>query len=472
MTCPEVIRALVPLGLTLLLSACVTPPEDELADPRPEPPAGPTYRVEDGAVRNRDGEALFLRGVNLSQVSKYGPDYRYPLTLDDAAIMLEHGFNSVRLLTLWEAIMPRGPGRVDQEYLDELTHQVWMLESMGLLVVVDMHQDLWGPPFGDGAPEWTCPEEIRRGYEPSSPWWSNYTTPQVTGCFDLFWESSELQDHFIEAWTAAAGAVCRHRNVVGFDLLNEPWPGSALGDPRFDNEVLFPFYLRVIDAIDEVCPGRVFFVEPLITFSLGLSDPLELPEDARDRVVLAPHHYPTDVHEPGEGYQGDLAELEERFLGLFDEILESGQPVWIGEWGGMTTNPRFDQYVQDTSEIFLRHFVGSALWEYSRGATSFSLLSPDGTFREAFQSFRQMPTPTTLPEIPERVEPDWEERELLVRVRCRAGARVSLVIPGSGQATCAAEPEDALWTRPALPAFFNARCRRDETVTLRCRAER
>ena len=57
-----------------------------------------------------------LRGVNLSNRSKYSPDHLYPLEPSDLAMLRESGLNSVRLLTFWEAVMP-GPDVVDVPYL-------------------------------------------------------------------------------------------------------------------------------------------------------------------------------------------------------------------------------------------------------------------------------------------------------------------------------------------------------------------
>jgi endoglycosylceramidase len=456
----------VVVGLVTGLAACTAQPADDPPGSRPEP----LFRVEGGAIATGDGEVVFLRGINLSQESKDEP-FLYPLELEDAGRMLAHGFNTVRFLTVWEAVMPRGPHAIDDRYLEDVVAQVWALESMGLFVVMDMHQDLWGPPFGDGAPEWACPEEVRAGYEPQSPWWRNYSSPQVTGCFDRFWSDEALQDRFIEAWTAVASAVCSHDNVVGFDLLNEPWPGTAFGSPSFENDVLYPFYLRAMDAIETVCPGRVYFLEPLFTYSLGLSDPIELPDAVRDRVVMSPHYYPPEVHEPGVGYQGDAGTLEAAVLALLDDMLDQGYPVWIGEWGGLTDNPGFDAYVRDASDVFLRHFVGSALWEYSEGATGFSLLDREGDERQVYRSLREVPTPTRVPAVPDVIVPRNDDAALELRFRCSPDRRVSIVIPGRGEASCRAEPEAGLYVVPALPGFFDAHCVAGGDVTLTCRAE-
>ena len=58
----------------------------------------------------------------------------------------------------------------------------------------------------------------------------------------------------VDAWVAVAEAVCPLEGVVGFDHINEPWSGSELLNPDFDNDVLMPFYREVMAGIDAVCP--------------------------------------------------------------------------------------------------------------------------------------------------------------------------------------------------------------------------
>ena len=426
------------------------------------------FGVAGGAIRDETGEALLLRGLNVSQVSKDIEGHLYPLTADDVSLILRRGFNSVRLLTFWEAVMPEGPGLIDEGYVEGFADQVGLFAEGGVAVVVDMHQDLWGRPFGDGAPEWACPEEIREGYVPVEPWWHNYMSPQVNGCFDTFWADPDLQSDLIDAWVAVAAAVCDRGEVVGFDPMNEPWPGSELGSPGFDNETLMGFYTQVMDAVESVCPGRVFFLEPTLAYELGLTDALEIPASVRDRVVLAPHFYPTMVHEPGAGYDGDADALEQTLLYSYGAFIEQGTPLWIGEYGGITTNPNFDLYFDDVSTIFSSHFIGSALWEYSEGATSFSFLSQDGEPRDAFASAARVPVPSVLPDCPLSVDVDAAAGELAVTFTCSPDRRVSLLLPEEGPDTCSITPDDAIETDEPLPWTFSGRCAADDQVTITC----
>jgi endoglycosylceramidase len=401
------------------------------------------YRVEDGVLVDSDGLALYLRSINVHESAKYHQDYIIPLNPDEISIIKDSGFNSVRLLTHWEAVMP-GPGQVDRDYLQVYSDEVSKLTAAGLLVVVDMHQDVWGDPFGNGAPAWACPDELKEGYTPVSPWWMNYFEPQVEACFDLFWSDESLQDDFAAAWQEVAALVCDNPDVVGFDLINEPWPGSGLSDSTFDDKILYRFYRRIMNAIEEVCPGRVFFLEPSRGYDFGLIDPIEFDEVDRRRVVLAPHFYPPAVHEPGREYDGDAAALEEGWLSLYQTYLDQGVPMWFGEFGGITSNPGFDVYMQHMTALFYKHFTGSALWAFSYGDEGFSLLDSAGVRKPVFDPACSVPTPVRVPSPPGTMAPDFETPGLTLAFECRRGRKLEVRLPAGYDWTFLPDPADLL----------------------------
>src|SRR6185503_4615431 len=108
------------------------------------------------------------------------------------------GMNSIRFLIIWAAIEPE-KGVYDASYLDAVAERMDWARDAGLSVVLDMHQDLYGEGFqGDGAPRWTCDEAHYAAYTPTENWTLNYLDPEMIACFDQFWASSELRDHFAE----------------------------------------------------------------------------------------------------------------------------------------------------------------------------------------------------------------------------------------------------------------------------------
>jgi len=67
--------------------------------------------------------------------------------------------NSIRFLMTWAAIEPQ-KGVYDDAYLDAVATRIEWAKAANLLVVLDMHDDVYGEGFvkggGDGAPMWTC----------------------------------------------------------------------------------------------------------------------------------------------------------------------------------------------------------------------------------------------------------------------------------------------------------------------------
>lgn len=460
---PRLLLAL-PLALVLPLG-CQTPPETAA------PPAR-HYRVADGQMRDSQDHVLLFRGINLSGAAKTAPDHLFPLTGADVDRLLRSGVNQVRLLTFWKAITPDPPpAPPDLNYLTAFADQARRLADAGIYVVIDMHQDLWGVPFEPhGAPDWACPPEITEGYAPKSPWWLNYTTPQVQGCFDRFWGDLTLQAELTTAWTAVAQAVCDNDRVVGFDLFNEPYPGSNLFDADWDNHTLLPFYERLMDALEAVCPGRIFFLEPSAAYVLGVALPMELPDRIRDRAVFAGHFYPQSVHEPGTpGYDGDASVLADQALRVFGPYLEAGVPIWNGEWGGITTNPGFALYVRDYQEWLTRVNASSALWDYGSSDGGFAFLDAAGARKPVFDTAFASPALTRLPSPPE-VTPEYGARALTARFTCRRHREVTVLLP-TAACTCDATPADALDAPLVGPGFSTAACRDTEPMELGCHCE-
>ena len=452
------------------LSAPDTSPDtapDTMADVTP--PTAPGYHVIGETMRTPAGDVLFLRGVNLSGRAK-GAE-KHLIDVDDALIdeLLSDGVNSVRFLTFWDAVMPDVPGEIDETYLAALRARVEALDAAGIFIVMDVHQDLWGHPFaGHGAPSWVCPEHLTYGYESQSPWWSNYLSKQITACFDHFWGSAALQTRYAEMMAAVAGATCDLPRVVGFDIMNEPWPGSHLPDPGFDNDLLMPFYIKVLEAVEETCPGKLHFFEPSGAFTFGLAGPMIVPEELRDRVVIAPHFYPPYVHEPdGGGYGGDSEAHEELLLDLegdWGAYLDMGVALWCGEYGGMSTSNNFDAYFQHLHTFFTEHFVSSALWDHYESDGGFAFLDAAGDLKDELSPVFRHPLPTLLPSKPTVFDADWVGGTLDLEFKCRvAGVFAVLLTDG-----CTCVVPDGMSDTEAIPNHAAWTCDGDEVITVNC----
>jgi endoglycosylceramidase len=432
------------------------------------------YRVENGAMVDAEDAHLYFRGMNVANAAKGTEDHLVDITDEDIAIFKENGIRQARLLTFWKAITPDEPGVVDEAYLDKFLERVKKLTDNDIYVVIDMHQDLWGAPFvNHGAPTWACPEELQAGYEAQSPWWSNYTSEQVSGCFDHFWESPTLQDNFASAWVAMAEKVCGEDKVLGFDLMNEPYTGQDHMTASFDNEYLMGLYEMLMEKIDTVCGDRLYFVEPSELAQLGLADPMVFPTRFKDRMVYAGHFYPSYVHESdGGGYDGDKDALRHIFMRHFEYYINENIPVWVGELGGYTSSANFDVYLQDLYGLFHEYGFSSAWWDYSKSDGGFSFLSEAGSVKSVFEPVFGTPHPLSFPS-PISVTPFFESSDLTVSFQCVEGKRIQVAVPHVG-CSCAHNPVGqmgALETSISDTLVWDVACEKDGETTLTCSCE-
>jgi len=426
------------LLLCLTLAACAPDrdPSDVAPDRDPSDVASPArgYHVTGNAMRDPYGDVLFLRGVNLSGRAKGAAGHLIPVDDELIAELRRDGVDSVRFLTFWDAVTPTSPQAVDHDYLSGLRERVERLSDAGIYVIIDVHQDLWGHPFSaHGAPGWACPDDLKEGFEYHSPWWSNYLTGQISSCFDHFWDSETLQAHYAAMLAEVAAVTCDVPRVVGFDIMNEPWPGSRLPDPAFDNDILLPFYIEVLEVVEKICPGKIFFFEPSGAFTFGLADAMQIPGDLLDRVVVAPHFYPPYVHEPERGgYRGTPEARGELYADLYDDwgaYLDMGVALWCGEYGGMTQSPNFDLYMQDLFDFFLEHFVSSAYWDHAYGDGGFDFLDAAGDLKDVFVPVFRTPWPTLIPDVPTSLTADWTARTLSLQAPCRQNGALHWWLP-------------------------------------------
>src|SRR5262249_17870007 len=146
-------------------------------------------------------------------------------------------------------------------YLASFAGTVKMLAAHGLLVLVDLHQDGWGPTLGDdGFPDWMT---VTHGATDTHTTFPGYyvTNPAIQAAFQSLWDDDSdangvaLQDDAAQVWSAYAGAVVKNRSVLGYDLLNEPWPGttwvlcvSSAGCPTQD-VALSTYEARMVAAV-------------------------------------------------------------------------------------------------------------------------------------------------------------------------------------------------------------------------------
>jgi sterol desaturase/sphingolipid hydroxylase (fatty acid hydroxylase superfamily) len=280
--------------------------------PAAEPPAkiGPVGHVGRW-LTDPSGRVLMLHGLNLVAKGLETPAQE-GFGDADADWIAQQGFDVVRLGLTASALMP-SPGSIDGTFLTSFAGTVHTLTRHGLLVLVDLHQDVWGPTldFGDGFPGWMT--DTGGAIDNGQGWPLGYATnPAIQAAFQSFWDNVDgpgrvsLQDRVGAMFRALARAVGSDTGVLGYDLMNEPWSGTvwqgclqAGGCPTLDKTELDPYYARMAAAIRSVDPRSLLFGEPFVLFNFGTSKTsISLPGHDR-RSGMAFHMYPTDAaHEP------------------------------------------------------------------------------------------------------------------------------------------------------------------------------
>lgn len=197
--------------------------------------AGP-WRSDGRFLRDRYGRVVIFHGVNM--VWKHAPYvppsqlFGSPLTgsyldLRDAQWLAQNGFNAVRLGVLWAGVEPR-PGRYDRTHLQKMRRLAQMLGEHDVAVLVDSHQDMYSEAYrGEGFPDWT---RLDRGTRVTNccRFPLNYASPSSAAVWNDFWRNrARLWTRFRVQWTYVTRYMRSLPNVIGYDLINEPWPGSS-----------------------------------------------------------------------------------------------------------------------------------------------------------------------------------------------------------------------------------------------------
>ena len=248
------------------------------------------------------GRVLVVHGINM--VYKLPPYYPAAIGFDadDAAFLKSIGFDAVRVGVIWKAVEPQ-PGAYDDAYLRHIADTVRTLAREGIVSLLDFHQDQYNERFqGEGFPDWSVQDDGLPA-EPKEGFGADYVAmPALSHAFDHFWANSPgpggigLQDRYAGAWAHVASWFKDDPHVLGYELMNEPWPGSSWpscgqtqGCPTFDTGPFAAFYRRVIGAIRGVDPRTLIWYEPQVLFNYG-SD-TNLPRLGDPHLGFAFHNY-------------------------------------------------------------------------------------------------------------------------------------------------------------------------------------
>lgn len=387
--------------------------------------------VKDDKFLDPGGRQIILHGVNIVEKSK-NRNYLSWHGAEEFAMIRDWGFNCIRLGILWDGLEPE-PGKYDYDYLAGVDKRIQWAKENGIYVFLDMHQDLYSAKFGaDGAPEWAVLDDGKPHINPGGVWSAAYfASPAIHAAFDNFWANKPasdgvgLQDHFAKAWQVVAQRYADEPTVIGYDLFNEPFPGSSIvpslmaklqaaieayaekygtekpdiseimslfSDPEnlkkysgdfdiykafvdgglshsqgFEQDSLIPFYNRVANAIRQVDKNHIIFLETHIFCNAGTPTgitPVVDTDGKRDPLqAIAPHGYDL-VIDTDKVAENNLDRVNLIFARHAETSKRLNIPTLIGEWGAFYGHPGTLPAAKMVVRQLEKHLFSDTYWSY------------------------------------------------------------------------------------------------------------
>jgi endoglycosylceramidase len=366
-------RKLAALAATLLLAACgsSSPPDGTAGG------AAEVAATDSGAALHHDGafmvdeynRVVLLHGVNAVWKLKpyYIPGNAAGFTAADADFLAANGFNVVRLGVLFAGVMPQ-KGVIDRNYLDQVDRVVQLLASRHIRVLLDFHQDMYNEQFqGEGFPDWavpasSLPDDAKYGFP-----LNEFISLALNNVYDRWWANSDgLWAPYQAAWTSVAARWRDQPYLLGYDLFNEPWPGTQwptcfeVDCPLFDASLqkFMDYALAGVRASDT---RHFAFFEPQQLFDFGA--PSAMTAESDPALGLSWHDYCSATLTAGSG----LPELPD--CGIIEPRTMSNADAQIAALGATSLMTEFGA-TDDTTDIGRvaaladQHLVGWTYWAY------------------------------------------------------------------------------------------------------------
>lgn len=331
-------------------------------------------RVKGNQFENRMGDQIILRGVNVSGASKV-PPFRAIRGPEDFQPLRGWGFNTVRLLFNWEAF-ESVKDRYDESYLTYYLNTVRWAESKGLYVIVDVHQDAFSRfsigGCGEGFPQWALPpEQIAlepRNDDSCEAWFLNAVADiEMHSAWHHFYANTwGLRDKYLKMIDRLTLAIAREPNVIGVDLINEPW-----GDEESE---LYQLYIDAARVVRKNMPETILFLSPVAVTSLGLKAST-LPKIPGRNIVHSTHFYdPELLAGSWSQWALDQSALSWKTIG---ETWRT--PVFLGEFGARPDVKNAREYVNNIYAHLDANLYSGAIWVYT---PTWNFETKDGWNRE------------------------------------------------------------------------------------------
>ncbi|GAA2721656.1 MULTISPECIES: cellulase family glycosylhydrolase [Streptomyces] len=336
-------------------------------------------------LTDEHGRVLELHGWNLADKDHRGEQALADITEDSVRDLAAHGFDLARLAVFWDDLEP-APGQYSERYLRKIERVLDWAHRHRLRVVVDAHQDVYGPAFGGhrGIPAWATRTDGLPYTPHPDDWFSEYFEPGVQAAFEHLYEDPDLQRAQARMWRILAGRLAGHPALLGYDLINEPMGRMRPGEDMFaaarriEATQITPMYNRIAAAVRSVDRTHWLFVEP--TPAAGEGRPTGLGRIRDTKVVYAPHFYNAAM-EAGRDYDPSSGWLEAYEAAVVRYPREHRMPVVVGEWGPLDSSlPHMGRFYEDALASIRRYASGWASWQWCYGET-YCALDRDGRWR-------------------------------------------------------------------------------------------
>lgn len=440
--------------LLLALQGCVPEGDLPIGGQCTAPTYGaPTYaaaplKVEGQYIKDQQGRVVILRGANMSGDSKVPPFM--PITSSSMLDPLpELGINTLRLLFTWEAFEPERCG-YEESYLQYYEQIVEWAAERNIHVIVDFHQDAYSrfsiDGCGEGFPAWAVSSRVPLKTPDNGEACEGWGTKMI---FDLShhdtWhdfhaDTEGAKSRYIAMVTYVADRMAKHPNVIGYEVINEPW-GT-------DTE-LANLYNAVGTAIRSRHPNSILFVPPHALVSSGGPDN-NIPKPNFGNFVYSPHYYDAFVimfkDWLGTSPDGALDKMA-------NKAKSWGVPLLLGEYGGHATTKNIGGYMDALNNWLNKGFHSGTQWNYTPtwradikdgwNHEDLSIVDDNGQLRANFRP-RAYPvaiagTPVSFTETPVKMSLSWIHQASLgaTTVFVPAGFAEGKSMTTSGGAQCA-----------------------------------
>ena len=350
------------LGAALVGAACVPAVEPNIQLPATagDPVVSAIAPATDGPLRmvGRDlidaqGRRVIIHGTNMViKAAPWMPDETI-LSNQDLAYLRTQGFNAVRLGVWYDELLPE-VGVIDIAYLDRVEAVVDRLTEAGLWVLLDFHQDVfWGMPEWATTPTAAALSDEHPEFLNFIGWAAAYTSPRSLQQWrDVMLDAPaaggsgrSIWDALSDGAAAMAERFATNDQVIGVELMNEPFPGEwylecILQGCGWLENLLADHSEAMTARIRAVAPGMNVWWEPLVS-APGFG-PTFMRAPADSNVGFSWHTYcnATDGGTVAEASEFDVLRcrglIDNAFVRAEGRAADWNRPMMMTEFGAST----------------------------------------------------------------------------------------------------------------------------------------